>query len=548
MDMKRILSALFLLFLVCNGNAQEYAIEDIKQNAINLLEYCSSSQRQRSIAPISRNVQSVQPIVRNERPYLYIVEMADSAGWAIMTNEQQYSTYIGYAESGTFSYEEMPPALGVLWEQHMDAIDSVRLYGPKAPTEEIKALAASEYETPILLGANAWGQSSNNSGGANCEKVYNKYAVKSTQNEYCGRHFVGCGAVAMGQILHYWHWPDYAIIRDTIISGVWHGDENIRCYDWDNMPDKIYDWSSVGQVDAIASLLRDCGYAAHTTYHNAGSVALFKDIHSAMEDIFHYHANREHEYAWTDIAPKLKSEIDLNRPVLCQAWKSITEAHSFVIDGYRTVNETLEFHINFGWCGQDNGYWNLDFDGWDGNRTFLTEIYPDCSARQENVYLATNETVKANKIFNFYTENDIYVCHNNNSITIESGGKMILRAGNSITLKSGFRANAGSKLEMSIRSSCTDNQKRFTPQRADNNRTSENGDEIEDTANGAMLADDQFVSSRTIDHYVVYDISGCMMFRSGGEKLDISALPKGFYAIQTIWEDGSVSIEKVMRY
>ena len=133
--MKRILSALFLLFLVCNGNAQEYAIEDIKQNAINLLEHRSSSQRQRSIAPISRNVQSVQPIVRNERPYLYIVEMADSAGWAIMTNEQQYSTYIGYAENGTFSYEEMPPALGILLEQHMDAIDSVRLlrFPPPAP-------------------------------------------------------------------------------------------------------------------------------------------------------------------------------------------------------------------------------------------------------------------------------------------------------------------------------------------------------------------------------------------------------------------------------
>lgn len=479
--MKRILSALFLLFLVCNGNAQEYAIEEIKQNALDLLEHRSSSQGRRAIAPVFRTVQSVHPIIRNERPYLYIVEMADSTGWAIMTNEQQYSTYVGYAENGTFSYDDMPPALGVLLEQHMDAIDSVRLYGPKAQSEYIEALAASEEKTPILLGENAWGQTSNNGSGANCEKVYNKYAVKSTKNEDCGRHAVGCGAVAMGQILRYWHWPDYAIIRDTIISGVWHGGKNIRWYDWDNMPDKIYDWSPIAQVDAIAGLLRDCGYAAHTTYHNAGSVALFKDIHSAMEDIFHYHANREHEYAWTDIAPKLKSEINLNRPVLCQAWKSVTEAHSFVIDGYRIINGNLEFHINFGWHGTDNGYWNIDFNEWDGNRTFLTEIYPDCSARQENVYLATNETVKANKIFNFYTENDIYVCHNNNSITIESRGKMILRAGNSITLKNGFRANAGSKVEMSIRSSCTDNQKRFAPQKTDNEGIHENEDDIDDT-------------------------------------------------------------------
>lgn len=443
--MNRTLFVLFLLLSITySSKAQEYSIEDIKRNAVELLDQCSHSVGYKKRAAISREVQSIHPIVRNNHPYLYIVEMADSAGWAIMTNEQQYSTFVGYSEMGTLSCEDMPPALEILLEQHMDAIDSVRLYGSKVQ-DRVASAATSNYVSPVLLGGNAWGQSYNNEGRkADCKKVYNKYAVKSNSSANCGKHVVGCGAVAMGQIMRYWKWPDYAIIRDTIISGVWHGGKNIRWYDWNNMPDYIYNSTPMMKVDAIAGLLRDCGYAAHSTYHNGGTIAMFKDIHSAMEDIFHYHAKREHEYAWTDIAPKIISEIDAKRPVLCQAWKDIDTAHSFVIDGYKKMDEKITFHINFGWYGKDNGYWNLNFHDYDGNRTFLTEIYPDCSARQENVYLATNEVVRADKIFNFYTENDIFVCHNNNSIIVDPGGKMLLRAGNFITLKNGFQARAGS--------------------------------------------------------------------------------------------------------
>lgn len=36
------------------------------------------------------------------------------------------------------------------------------------------------------------------------------------------------------------------------------------------------------------------------------------------------------------------------------------------------------------------------------------------------------------------------------------------------------------------------------------------------------------------------------MFWVTGDNLDISVLPKGFYAIQTLWDDGSISVEKVV--
>ena len=523
--------------------AQEYTIEEIKHDALAVLNGSVQVYTTDRVSASQKEIQSVTPINRDSKPYLYIVNAADSAGWVIVSNEQRYTSHIiGYNENGTFSENNMPPALKILLEQHMNAIDSVRIKGIKERANENLALYPNNYVSPKLLGDNMWKQTGNNGDENDCSRVYNKYAVKSIYKDDCGIHAVGCGAVAMGQIMRYWHWPDYAIIRDTIIGGVWYGGKNLRWYDWDNMPDTITDNSPMVQVDAIAGLLRDCGYAAHTTYHKDGSLALFKDIHSAMEDIFHYHATREHEYEWTEIAPKLQSEIDANRPVLCQARRSLINAHSFVIDGYYFVNNQLKFHINFGW-GHSNGYYDLNFNGYDGNRTFLTEIYPDCSARNDNVYLATNETVKKDKIFNFYTANDIYVCHNNNSIVVENGGKMLLRAGNSVTLKPGFQAKAGSNVEISIRSSCMDNLKRFAPRRTNNDGIPDETDYLEEQ----IITDAPLSVVRHIDRYIVYNASGQLVQTAKDKEVATNTLPSGFYAIQTLWDDGSISVEKVIK-
>lgn len=55
-----------------------------------------------------------------------------------------------------------------------------------------------------------------------------------------------------------------------------------------------------------------------------------------------------------------------------------------MIDGY--VKNTYQdgrveylWSINWGWGHSSSSYYNLNFDGYDGNRTFLTQIYPNKS-------------------------------------------------------------------------------------------------------------------------------------------------------------------------
>ena len=52
----------------------------------------------------------------------------------------------------------------------------------------------------------------------------------------------------------------------------------------------------------------------------------------------------------------MKSELCASRPVLYAGYSTKGGGHEFVIDGY---DEKGMFHVNWGWDGRDNGYFQL---------------------------------------------------------------------------------------------------------------------------------------------------------------------------------------------
>ncbi|MBT6177864.1 MAG: hypothetical protein HOI23_11510 [Deltaproteobacteria bacterium] len=58
---------------------------------------------------------------------------------------------------------------------------------------------------------------------------------------------------------------------------------------------------------------------------------------------------------WADV---IRAEIDEGRPVLHMAQKTDENVgHAFVIDGY---NDAGKFHVNWGWGGSSNGYYDVN--------------------------------------------------------------------------------------------------------------------------------------------------------------------------------------------
>ncbi len=81
----------------------------------------------------------------------------------------------------------------------------------------------------------------------------------------CGHAEAGCLAVAMGQIMHYWRYPEtgwgshsYNNAGHTLSA-----DFGNTIYDWDHMPDSLTDNSSDAEIEAVATLLFHCGVSVN---------------------------------------------------------------------------------------------------------------------------------------------------------------------------------------------------------------------------------------------------------------------------------------------
>ena len=176
----------------------------------------------------------------------------------------------------------------------------------------------------------------------------------------CGHAQVGCVAVAMGQIMHYWKFPEIgqgSYSYATSSNGTLSADFGNTHYEWDLMPDTLSEASTDSEIEAVATLLYHCGISVNMYYTSNGSGAYSSDVPDALTNYFRYADGIHRETFNGDMAEwlnKLKECLDKERPVLYSGQGS--GGHAFVCDGYDN-NDLL--HFNWGWGGNCDGYFAL---------------------------------------------------------------------------------------------------------------------------------------------------------------------------------------------
>lgn len=212
-------------------------------------------------------------------------------------------------------------------------------------------------EVTPLLGNMAWKQYGNNgSSTPDPDKVYNKYCPSiSTNLWYLNNHAaVGCVAVAVGQIMRYWRWP-YAAQVPTTVGG---STKELKFYNWDLMPLRLYNSSSLSQVNEVAGFLRDLGYDLDMEYgESSGSTiddAFDTFINFGYDESTLTLKSKWYTSGWTNI---LHSEIAAGRPVYYRGKTSNGAGHAFVLDGYDAGHL---YHVNLGWGVGSIGYYFID--------------------------------------------------------------------------------------------------------------------------------------------------------------------------------------------
>lgn len=293
----------------------------------------------------------------------YVFPNANSKGFTIVSGDDRLPEIVGYSSQGSYDENNLPEGFISFMKAYQNLYNKVNLGDAEALKNlaEIKAWrnkknasAASTSAVAPLLGNIEWDQTSpyNNM----CPR-YDSVHVAAT----------GCVATAMAQVMAYYKYPKQLKADIPGYVNRWNGipmeiptitrEEGV--YDWDNMLPKYNKEANATQQqkDAVAKLMYHCGAAVQMNYgpESAAAVSATK-----LAKYFGYDADLMMDLnrstfsldKWMQI---IDTELAAGRPVLYSGQAS-DGGHQFICDG---KDGKGLYHINWGWSGSQNGYFDL---------------------------------------------------------------------------------------------------------------------------------------------------------------------------------------------
>ncbi len=301
-------------------------------------------------APHSATNTTVSPvgIDARGRAAVYAVNMGDG-GFVLVGGDESADEIIGYSDNGTFDAASMPPNMRSWLEGY---IESARAAGDGGTQRDARRAAArystKTYIPPMLQ--SRWGQSS----------PYNDQSPTVGDK----RAPTGCTITATAQIMYYHRYPTGATTAIPAFTPDNKAGTNYpslpalepTTFDWDKI---LPSYTNGGDGSEVARLFKYIGTASKACYSPEASIATGYDVLQALTKYFGYDAGAytmwrgQANYSdWVDL---LYNELANGRPVLFSGTSTV-DGHSFVVDGY---DEEDYFHINWGWDGDDDGFYRV---------------------------------------------------------------------------------------------------------------------------------------------------------------------------------------------
>ena len=281
-----------------------------------------------------------------QTPAYYVFNRPAGQGFVIVSADDRMPAILGYADTGSFDSQQLPPNFEAWLERYARQLASAEVRGAKAVTPRHNVVPVS----PMLDIENIkWGQS-------------------APFNDSCPRIGTtacptGCVPTAAAQMMRYYKFP--ASGRGDH-SYTWNGTVRAanfaaRTYPWNTLPGKYTSSATTAQKKAVAQLMYDLGVACEVKYGVGGSSANMQRMAKALVNYFRYDPNLA-ILPMDLIGPAVfdsivEREIRSARPVFLSGSTSSGGGHAFICDG---IDENGLFHINWGWGGLANGYFLMN--------------------------------------------------------------------------------------------------------------------------------------------------------------------------------------------
>lgn len=364
---------------------------------------------------LGQTIKEVQTFADDSGKPLYYVVYLNPRGFVLVSGEDLVEPIICFVPTGTFNPSPSNP-LGALVSRDVpgrvqearqmeaQAMAAGTPLGAQTPQAAALGKWALLEDPAALMGAGSgmatisdvrvspfiqshWSQTTTDdtTDGAACYNYYTfPFPAGSATNYPCG-----CVATAMGQLMRYWQHPQWGVGTGTYQVKVDTApvDANLRGgngyggpYDWANMALSPKSGSTETQRQAIGALLYDAGLSVNMSY-TAGSSSAYSVGAAALVNAFGYSnairgrgplnsANVPANIPAANRNVMVNSNLDANFPVLFGIYVytysetdptsyTVANGHAIVCDGYGYNVQSLYHHLNLGWSGQDDAWYNL---------------------------------------------------------------------------------------------------------------------------------------------------------------------------------------------
>ena len=363
----------FYIFLFASLSFSEVVLEN---QATNIAENFFYSKNERSFSEF--NYSEIILLNHNNEDIFYVFKL-NPRGFILVSADDLLMPILGYSFENEFIISpSYPTNINYLFNLYSRELTEEKVNNNQRQyiqNEWIKFSSPVEYGTqtrsvsPLLQ--SRWNQDSS----------WNDMCPED-QDGPGGNVYVGCVAVAMAQVMHYWSYPEVGYSS----HGYTH---NQYGYQYANFGASYYDYEQMANnypTSESQELLYHCAVSVNMNFGIDGSGSQTSRARNSMRNYFLFKNSIDEisagSYSSTQYRNILKNELDQNRPMYYDGCDT-DGCHAWNIDGY----DGDYFHNNFGWGGSQNGNYLLSsLNGFDYDQGALIGIEPQ-SLDNPNVVL-----------------------------------------------------------------------------------------------------------------------------------------------------------------
>jgi len=343
---------------------------------------------------LGQEVMRVETFTDNYGEPIYYIVYLEPSGFVIVSADDLIEPIIGFADDGT--YDPSP-------ENPLGALVTNDLNGRMAAVHRTFRLQAIVREAPLSDTQKKWSffisLAETYEGGFSlmgwssipdvrvAPLVQSKWGQREACDENCYNYYTpdnypcGCVATAMAQLMRYYKHPTTGIgVHDFPIqvedveqtASTRGGNGNGGAYKWGQMvlePD-CSTTLALAQKQAIGALCYDAGVSVNMNYSADGSSSSLYKASDTLLNTFQYGNvidGLNYDYSaevFRDLGSGLEGmvnpNLDAGHPVILGLRTEEADGgHGVLADGYGYNSSTLYHHLNMGWSGSDDAWYNL---------------------------------------------------------------------------------------------------------------------------------------------------------------------------------------------